>query len=308
MKGNVASPGCKEYNPCSLQAGGPDGIAEKGGGAWPSKVGTHGLCGDPVQDRAALDYDWKKAPYMYPSPSQATYTAGDIVEFEIGMCTEHIGFYEFRICDKTLDGRTLKSEQDGQDCLDKWVLERVSGGSGADDQPIDTKHPGRWHVPPGGSLMAQTEANWTDDEKVHVMQVPTPQWKMRYKIPEGLSCTACTLQWWWVSGNRCAYDADVKDYYSRNNIPAGRTKFDVCGKGTYGEEFWNCADITVKAGANTPPRRRAPSPPRRRKSSSSRRRRRKSSAPRRRRRRTSSRRRKSTRRRRKRQVNSRRRS
>ncbi len=30
---------------------------------------------------------------------------------------------------------------------------------------------------------------------------------------DGLSCTACTLQWYWSSGNSCVYDGDYFDYY-----------------------------------------------------------------------------------------------
>lgn len=36
---------------------------------------------------------------------------------------------------------------------------------------------------------------------------------MRYKIPEGLSCSARTLQWYWASANSCVYDGDYFDYY-----------------------------------------------------------------------------------------------
>lgn len=33
---------------------------------------------------------------------------------------------------------------------------------------------------------------------------------------DGLSCTACTLQWYWSSGNSCVYDGDYFDYYRGN--------------------------------------------------------------------------------------------
>merc|ERR1712048_309588 len=96
----------------------------------------------------------KTSPYLVPTPVQRTYRAGDIVEFRIGVSTHHNGHYEFRICDRALDGKTMISAQEGQDCLNKHVLLRAqpeqscSIGGPADCQPIDEKHPGRWYLPP----------------------------------------------------------------------------------------------------------------------------------------------------------------
>merc|ERR1712226_674104 len=90
---------------------------------------------------------------------------------------------------------------------------------------------------------------------------------MKYKIPEDLACTHCTLQWYWSTGNSCLYDADylgTDGYFQRNAaafqalgwnpadwcpwcVTSWATCDNSCCKsgGTFGEEFWNCADIAV---------------------------------------------------------------
>ena len=42
---------------------------------------------------------------------------------------------------------------------------------------------------------------------------PCPGLTVALSLQEGLSCTACTLQWYWSSGNSCVYDGDYFDYY-----------------------------------------------------------------------------------------------
>lgn len=274
---HTRKPGCKDYDPQSLNANGPPNIKKRGDGSWPSPVGAFGLCGDPVQFRANVPL--KDEPYMLPTPPQAVYTAGDIVEFQVGIYAEHFGHYEFRICDKALDGSTLKSHQEGQDCLNKWVLKRAPpSGTDMDSQPIDTKHPGRWYVGAKAKGLQASFFNssvpiagkdWDDRDAIG-LQVANV-YKMRYIIPEDLKCEACTLQWYWPTANTCAYDKDVGEYWKRNGMSAvGATT--VCGTNGYGadgEEFWNCADITVKPKANPTP---APPPAARRRRRSSRRR------------------------------------
>merc|ERR1740117_2063881 len=68
--GSVRKPGCKDYDPQSLNANGPPvikGRADKDGKfTWPSPVGSFGLCGDPVQFRSVVPL--KDEPYMLPTP------------------------------------------------------------------------------------------------------------------------------------------------------------------------------------------------------------------------------------------------
>lgn len=315
--------GSEKCSWCS-QSGGPPAIGKRGGG-WPSinYPKAHGLCGDPHQTDKNKE-TFKGATYMKQGSIQATYVAGDVVEFEVGINTWHQGHYEFRICETGIhDG--IESPEAGQKCLNKWVLKRAPTKPGCsvnsndfDCQPVDPDHPERWMQSPQNANMVGTKYDgtkpvdwskyngtglWLAQEHSDRTQTINRIEKMRYIIPEGLSCEKCTLQWYWSSGNNCHYDAGDQTILKRMgdagwNIgqwsyigPNGR----VCSDSSFGEEFWNCADIAVKPNTGNP----APSPPgpssRRRSTRRRRRSSRRRSSSRRRRRRSS--RRRSTRRR-----------
>lgn len=250
----VANKALKEFCPHCLQGGGPPTVSQRAGGHWPSveRPESHGLCGDPGQG-TPVENNWRDETYLVPTPVQGSYKPGETVEFSVEVRAHHMGHFEFRICDQAIDGRTLSSRADGQACLDKWILERapprstcLPGDSDPDCAPVDRKHPGRWYMPParGG----------------------TELYKMRYQIPVGLQCTHCTLQWYWSTANSCLYDADYRDYALQLQDGGWTAQWfspiaSTCGP-AYGEEFWNCADISVGGGGSpSPTPSPMPSPP-----------------------------------------------
>merc|ERR1712232_166472 len=166
--------------------------------------------------------------------------------------------------------------EEAQNCLNKWVLERApldsscgNGNSKADCQPIDEKHPGRWYIPPPNQGTMVAGASFNDEG---VPSAVTEYHVMKYKIPEELACTHCTLQWYWSTGNSCLYDADylgADGYFQRNAatfqslgwkpeewcpfcVAEWATCDNSCCKtgGSFGEEFWNCADIAVTSSGS----------------------------------------------------------
>lgn len=247
------------------QAGGPKNVKAKGNGVWPTHhaYGSHGLCGDPFQNTPETSFE--KEPYFSnPTPPQATYTAGDIVDFEIGISTHHEGHYSFRLCEKVLSPANFKNHKEAQDCLDEHVLERAGpdaygdckpNDSRQDCQPLDPNHPGRFYttIAYSGSF------------------------KMKYKIPAGVSCDHCTIQWHWATGNTCIYDESYFNYF-KNVMPAAGwestpfTRFAGAswanmgnagcgpggknGGGEFGEEFWNCVDVKILKGDGSQPQPR----------------------------------------------------
>merc|ERR1712190_700700 len=91
---------------------------------------------------------------------------------------------------------------------------------------------------------------------------------MRYKIPSGLNCSHCTLQFYWSSGNTCLYDAGYFSYFDKMKLagwdslswckfctPGQTCQGTCCGadSGKYAEEFWNCAEIAVTGDGIAPP-------------------------------------------------------
>jgi len=238
---------------------------------WPTKNAprSHGLCGDPVQGKSP-PADWRDETYLVPNPVQRSYTAGDVVEFHVGVSTHHQGHYEFRICDKALSRDVFQTRAEGQACLDSWVLERAQPRADckpddpdADCQILDPDQPHRWFLPPTGANTQEAGPNW-DDRMASPHYSESEVHRMRYKIPLDLNCTHCTLQWYWSTGNTCLYDSGYFSYFSKmaaagwsasNWCASCMSGSDCTGKccgapsGKFAEEFWNCADIRVLAVA-----------------------------------------------------------
>jgi len=227
------------------------GTAGRDANAWCPHCGNGaGICGDGGQWGEKSDLlNFARGPVT-------TLQAGEIAEFSVKITAHHKGFFEFRICDKHLDG----SLTDPQACLNQHLLVRsplaadckVNDGRG-DCQPVDTRHPERWYLPPGAGT-----------------------YKMKYEIPADLRCSSCTLQWQWFTANSCLPGEDTGCYWA-DFAARGWNIEDWCGNncgrcssllqanssstvGAHsvrgcGEEFRNCADIAVveDAGAITTP-------------------------------------------------------
>lgn len=83
------------------------------------------------------------------------------VEFRVNISASHLGYYEFRLCSKRSADELIE-----QDCLDQTLLETIYGTT-------------RVNVDQGNVVYS------------------TPL----FKLPDGLKCDFCVLQWTWVSGN-----------------------------------------------------------------------------------------------------------
>merc|ERR1719422_879887 len=188
---------------------------------------------------------------------QATYSAGQVVEFEHVITAHHFGHLEMSICD-----RRINSSAGADACLSRWRLERAAppadcrpNDSRTDCQPVDKLHPERFYLPP------QSRG------RTH---------KFRYRIPAGLNCAECTLQWRWWTANSCVPADDYGCYWDQmraagwstsgfygyfSGLPCGNPRQAMCNN--KGEQFVNCADIRVQgSGAPTPtPPPTPPTPP-----------------------------------------------
>jgi len=208
--------------------------------AWCPHCGNGaGVCGDGGQ--------WGNSNFLdYRSGPVTSFVAGDTVTFTIKVTAHHKGYFEFSICDKHVDS----SLADAQACLDMHKLRRaappadcVVNDARGDCQPIHEAHPGRWYLPPGVGT-----------------------YQMRYKIPANLQCSSCTLQWLWRTANSCVPGGESTACHWAHlrslgwNVDAwcGPAFCGVCSSASSliesstsgcGEEFRNCADISVTGNA-----------------------------------------------------------
>jgi len=212
-------------------------------GWMPQSGNGAGICGDGGQ--------WPKDSNFvdYLDGPKTTYAAGSVVEFEVSITAHHKGHFEFKICDQEVTSDLA----DADGCFNKWVLERadpagdcIPNDDRADCQPVDTANPQRWYLPPPRGI-----GGWWTAQVGNRIQVE----KMQYKIPENLTCSKCTLQWRWWTANSCipkpGYGChfqsmerqgwDAKDWcgYYCGECPGSG------GRPGCGEEFRNCADVTI---------------------------------------------------------------
>ncbi|KAL9139691.1 ESV-like Lytic polysaccharide mono-oxygenase [Amphidinium carterae] len=194
-------------------------------------------CGDGGQWPPGSDF------LNYGAETLTNLQAGSIHEFSVHITAHHMGHFEFAICDQHVSGDLA----DPQACFDARKLHRadppadcVPNDARGDCQPIQVDYPERWYLPPSAGTHA-----------------------MRFKIPSDLSCESCTLQWRWWTANSCL---PAPNYGCFFNLMAaqGWNVSQWCGNNcgecgdyepghyTCGEEFRNCADVSVNGGEPVP--------------------------------------------------------
>lgn len=121
---------------------------------------------------------------------------------------------------------------------------------------LTANHKGRWSlklcpIPGGGSPTAEAKALTqaclnahpllrADTKTPHTYVPPSlSSFEVQYKLPPKVTCKRCVLQWYYQTGNSCN---------PPGTPPAFATPFlGTCGapNSAAGEEFWNCADISI---------------------------------------------------------------
>ncbi|OWF42440.1 uncharacterized protein LOC110461062 [Mizuhopecten yessoensis] len=124
------------------------------------------------------------------------YKAGQTIDIGVEITANHFGFFEFRLCPNN-DVHKVAT----QECLDKHLL------------TLDNAAGTRYYL--GGRRGTIN---------------------LKAKLPEGLTCSQCVLQWRYKTGNSYGY------------APNG-TYCIGCG---LQEMFYGCSDISISAGGNGP--------------------------------------------------------
>merc|ERR1719416_294115 len=209
-------------------------------------------------------------------------TAGQRVKFEIKVTAHHKRHFVFRLCDRTISG-ALGGMDGEESCLNQHVLERVrpeemfsdckANDKRGDCQPFDEANPGYWYLPPAtdGDTINLVEGNSTGHPSLAQVGSHSERagahYTFHYKLPAGLTCDKCTLQWWWLSANSCTPHPDAYKCYFGKMQEAGWDASRWCGGGcSYsgscpaqqgsmrqcGEQFKNCADLKIVHSSSSP--------------------------------------------------------
>lgn len=242
---------------------------------FPGTAARAGLCGDA---KGKNDHMVGGSFMPYSSvPIVANYKSGATVDFSVEIDTNHNGYFDFYLCDLDACGTDDLSE----DCFTGgycYQLNRVKHTDCEDPKvdtnfecgPVDAAYPGRWYVP----------CRSTAHVGVHV--VGGNSGTMRYKLPDGVECKHCVIQWYWGTANSCA-PSGFLDFFTTYNNPFGtscpsdggglgahRKGMTECGGDLVPEEFWSCADVQTSkdgeeaapnAGVTSPPQKSEPSTP-----------------------------------------------
>lgn len=213
-----------------------------------------GICGDPLGNREH-QLGGKFMPYS-SAPIVKTYTAGSVIDFQVEIDTNHNGFFQFRLCNMD----TCPYPDIHPDCFKKQhcqLLERVPAPKceqGGRDTweicgKIDPRQPSKWFVP---------------CRKKGVQRVGGLDGSMRYKLPQGFKCKWCVLQWYYATGNSCAPKGFLDYFRIQGEVFGGECESDGGGNGGYRkgmseckgnlvpEEFWACADISIRDAVEVP--------------------------------------------------------
>lgn len=264
----------QDYCPHCLAGGGVSGVSghvPTFPAALPENPNTafrHGLCGDASSGNGVSDQK-----FLNLAPSiQGIYTSGGAIDIEIQITANHAGLHEFYLCDQPAE--MLKSAADGQKCLNKYPLKRAAPGP--QNTPINSASAGTWYMPDDASDgdvsdgAATDQARWSASSQQQVTTAPrsTEQrdqgqhagaqiMKLKYWLPEGVSCEHCVLQWYWRTANSCNPEGYESGGFLRTTKPewARAEGMGACGSAgvAYPEEFWNCADIKVVGGGGSSP-------------------------------------------------------
>lgn len=152
--------------------------------------GKCGVCGDNYQDKVPRDHE--AGGYFANGIITRRYVTGQVIDIEAHLTTNHKGYMEVRLCPHNNPKEIIT-----QECLDQHPLQ------------IEGTNEVRFVIP--------------EESK----KIETFFWKV--KLPEGITCSNCVIQWKYFAGNTWGTDQ------------AGSTGQ---GKGPQ-ETFVNCADVTI---------------------------------------------------------------
>ena len=182
-----------------------------------------------------------------PTGVQATYSSGQVIDFDVDMTAHHKGHFVLKACDISAGQRATQA------CFDRNPLRFISG----ENANPDPNYPDRAYFPPANPPNAPNGA--------HPQFATGGRWSYRYKfqLPQGLSGDLVLLQWHYITANSCqppgynTYNWPAGWNPPRNLSPCGELRADGAG---FPEQFWNCAEVKI-TGAGGGGQVPTPTPP-----------------------------------------------
>ncbi|GAB4820348.1 hypothetical protein N2152v2_007394 [Parachlorella kessleri] len=198
----------------SCTSGGPYEVSGHNTLTWPA--GNRDVCGGSFT----------------PTAPMKTYAAGSVITISLLLTAQHGGRHMFRLCDRTSADEA---------CLAANVLQRADGQGPFTWTPTE---PAKGNSIPASAYSQGSVQGGSDayDGEIYSMQ---------YRLPAGVTCSACTLQWWWTTANSCSLPGN----------PFGDNGMDACTTpqpGPYPEEFTNCAEVAITGAGGVAPAQPAP--------------------------------------------------
>jgi hypothetical protein len=146
------------------------------------------------------------------------YSQGQNVIVRIKITAPHGGRFSFGLC-KVPGGTTTPEQERGvvtQKCFDDNNLEVVQDADGRAQMDPKTK---RWYW-------------WYG-------KLGSGEFPIKLKLPAGVTCDRCVIQWHWETGNSCQLPNTPPEFSLGANLSP------CLGGGGSPEEFWNCADVKI---------------------------------------------------------------
>ncbi|KAK3281481.1 hypothetical protein CYMTET_10732 [Cymbomonas tetramitiformis] len=212
-----------------------------------NRGGTVGLCG-VVEGRDYLETkDMNGDPYQ--PQLQATYMQGGLLELEFLITAHHMGHVELHVCPNR-DNPT-------QSCFDEHPLTFVEDLACAEPAPRDPNYPERGYLCPNNGDAEIPEGSYGDSRS-------GMGFRHHWRLPEGLHCEQCLLQWYYLTANSCNppgyHDYPFPSSSWWKSALGDCSEIPGDGDGTP-EQFWNCADIAITADGEPAPSSGPTSPP-----------------------------------------------
>jgi hypothetical protein len=160
----------------------------------------YGVCGDVWNGRKHHEAGGK---YASPPKIAARYARGKTITVRVVLTANHVGRWSVRLCPLSNPAPAAEKRQLTDQCLQP--LRRADGSGPYTYVPADQS-----------------------------------TFQVKYRLPPGVTCKRCVLQWLYETGYTCRPGEDTPRQYAGINVA-------TCGKGAVGEIFVNCADIAIAA-------------------------------------------------------------